>query len=131
DGVVDIYAELLHQSEEGDGVVCHLLSSRQGRLGEWTAANRSVLTTLTDLEVKQGEALDFATVCRGDPKGDTYQWAPTITMKSAEMPGMAGMAKRWDARSNFLNPDRMPQPLGPWEELAQVLLLSNEFIWVE
>jgi mono/diheme cytochrome c family protein len=131
DGKVNLYAELLHQSAEGDGVVCHLLSSRQGRLGEWSAANRSILTTLNDIEVKKGETLDFATVCRTDPKGDTYQWAPTLTMTTAEMPGMAGLAMRWDARTNFLDPARMPQPLGPWEELAQVLLLSNEFIWVE
>ncbi|HRX53924.1 MAG TPA: hypothetical protein P5016_05410, partial [Verrucomicrobiales bacterium] len=125
------YAELLHQSKEGDGVVCRILSSRDGLLGEWTAINQSILTTLDDVKVKKGDTLDFAALCRNDPKSDTYQWAPTITMTTAEMPGMSGMAMRWDARSNFLNPAKMPEPLGAWEELAQVLLLSNEFIFVE
>ena len=131
DGTVTIYAELLHQSKEGDGVVCRIVSSRDGLLGEWTAVNQSILTTLSDVKVQKGDTLDFAALCRNDSKSDTYQWAPTITMTTAEMPGMSGMAMRWDARSNFLNPAKMPEPLGAWEELAQVLLLSNEFIFVE
>jgi hypothetical protein len=130
-GHVDIYAELVHLSKTGDGVLCRLVSSRTGLLGEWTAANSSRLTTLNDVEVKKGDTLDFLTECRDDPKNDSFKWAPTITMREAEMPGMKGMAMRWDARSDFMDPATLPKPLGPWEEFAQVLLLSNEFTFVD
>ncbi|MDB6032809.1 MAG: Protein of unknown function (DUF1553)/Protein of unknown function (DUF1549)/Planctomycete [Verrucomicrobiales bacterium] len=131
DGHVSIYAELIHTNKVGDGVLCRLISSRQGPLGEWAAANTNLLTTLNDLEVKRGETLDFLTVCRNDPKNDTFKWAPTITMGTAEMPGMKGMSMRWDAKSNFRDPAKVPQPISPWEEFAQVLLLSNEFSFIE
>jgi len=81
--------------------------------------------------VKAGDTLDFLTECRGDPKGDTFRWAPTITMPKVEMPGMAGMAMRWDAKGNFMDPSKLPAPLNAWEEFAHVLLLSNEFAVVD
>jgi hypothetical protein len=131
DGRVSIYAELIHTNKTGDGVLCRLVSSRQGLLGEWAAANTNLLTTAHDLEVQRGETLDFLTVCRDDPKNDTFKWAPTISMGTAEMPGMKGMSMRWDAKSNFRDPAKVPQPISPWEEFAQVLLLSNEFSFIE
>ena len=131
DGMVDIYAELAHLSKEGDGVTSRIVSSRNGLLGEWTAEHRAVQTTLNDVEVKAGDTLDFLTECRGDPKGDTFRWAPTITMPKVEMPGMAGMAMRWDAKGNFMDPSKLPAPLNSWEEFAHVLLLSNEFAVVD
>jgi hypothetical protein len=48
-------------------------------------------------------------------------------MPEREMPGMFGMAMRWDAKSTFQDPAKAPRPLTGWEELAQVLLMSNEF----
>ena len=52
-------------------------------------------------------------------------------MVTAEMPGMAGMPRIWDAKTDFMDIRKMPKPIGPWEELAQVLLLSNEFMFVD
>jgi hypothetical protein len=130
-GKVNVYAELVHLTKEGAGVTSRVVSSRGGLLGEWTAAHTAVTTTLNEVVVQKGETLDFLTVCVGDPKGDTFRWAPTITMPTAEMPGMAGMAMRWDARGNFMDPSKMPAPLSALEELAHVLLLSNEFAVVE
>ena len=86
-----------------------------------------MLTSLNDVEVKKGDTLDFLTICGADPKNDTFRWSPTITMPTAEMPGMSGMAMRWDAKGDFMDPAKLPAPLSAWEELAHVLLLSNEF----
>ena len=131
DGKVNIYAELAHLAKEGDGVTSRIVSSRTGLLGEWAAAHNAVLTALNDVEVKRGDALDFLTVSGADQQADTFRWSPTITMPSAEMPGMAGMAMRWDAKGDFLDPAKLPAPLSGWEELAHVLLLSNEFAVVD
>ena len=47
------------------------------------------------------------------------------------MPGMAGMAMRWDAKSDFMDPARLPTPLTAWEELAHVPLLANELAAID
>jgi hypothetical protein len=38
---------------------------------------------------------------------------------------------RWDAKGDFMDPAKLPVPLSGWEELAHVLLLSNEFAVVD
>jgi hypothetical protein len=68
------------------------------------------------------------TICGADPKNDTFRWSPTITMPTAEMPGMA---MRWDAKGDFMDPAKLPAPLTAREELAHILLLSNEFAVVD
>ncbi len=137
DGRVDIYAELIHSSDSGDGVKCLVVSSRTGLLGQWAAANSSQLTVLTNVEVRQGETLDFVTAGVKGPKAEIYSepesfnWAPTVTIQDRYKPGMPGSPLRWDARHDFMDPAHVPLPLTAWEELAQVLLLSNEFAWVD
>jgi hypothetical protein len=131
DGKVNISAELAHLPKEGDGVTSRLVSSRGGLLGEWAAAHNAVQTSLTGVEVKKGDTLDFLTLCGADAKNDTFRWSPTITMPGAEIPGMSGMAMRWDAKGDFRDPSKLPVPLSGWEELAHVLLLSNEFAVVD
>ena len=127
DGKVKIYAELTHTGAAGDGITGRIVHSRLGVLGEWTAQKNSVLTMLDDVDMHAGDTLDFVTDSRGDDQDDLFRWAPTITMPGVDMPSLPGMAMRWDARTDFMDPAKMPQPLGAWDELAQVLLLSNEF----
>jgi hypothetical protein len=42
--------------------------------------------------------------------------------------GNAGPAE-WNAAAQFAGP--LPKRLGPWEKYAQVLLESNEFVFVD
>jgi hypothetical protein len=127
DGAIDIYAELVATKKGGGGVVCRLVSSSGGLVGEWSAASSDTLTLRNGVRVARGDTLDFLTISQDKQADESFVWAPTITMPGLAMPGMPSLAMRWDARSNFMDPDKLPQPIGPWEELAQVLLLSNEF----
>jgi mono/diheme cytochrome c family protein len=131
DGKIDVAAELSHTAPAGDGVLCRIVSSRTGLLGEWTAANDSVPTKLKAVEVKKGDALDFLTFSKTDPAGNSFRWAPTITMPERQMAALPGTMMKWDAKTHFFDTSKLPAPLGPWEELAQVLLLSNEFAAAE
>ncbi|MCE9561823.1 MAG: PSD1 and planctomycete cytochrome C domain-containing protein [Planctomycetes bacterium] len=131
DGKIDVVAELSHTAPAGDGVLCRIVSSRLGLLGEWTAANESVPTKLKAVEVKKGDTLDFLTFSKSDPTGNTFRWAPTITMPERQMSALPGTMMKWDAKTHFFDTTKLPAPLGPWEELAQVLLLSNEFAVAE
>jgi hypothetical protein len=130
-GRVNIAAELSHSANTGEGVMARVIHSRLGLLGEWKAANSSQLTEIKDVEMCKGDALDFVVTGSVSDKEAAYRWAPTIVMPEREMPGMFGMAMRWDAKNNFQDPATAPQPLNGWEELAQVLLMSNEFAALE
>jgi hypothetical protein len=108
-------------------VVCRIVHSRHGVLGEWQATTEGVMTRVDDVQCDVGDTIDFVALTDVDPTRSGFIWSPTITMPDREMPSMPGMPLRWDARHDFLDPKAMPAPLGPWEELAQVLLVSGEF----
>ena len=131
DGRVKIGGELEHVQADSKGVVARIVYKSSNLLGEWKALHSSITTSLDTFEVKKGDVLDFVVSGGMETVADKFQWAPTITMVSAEMPGMPGMPRIWDAKTDFMDVRRMPKPIGPWEELAQVLLLSNEFMFVD
>ena len=134
DGEVSIEGDLKTTEMRGDGVHARLVSSRAGTLGEWTATTNSVRTAVKSCGVKKGDTIDFMVDCRNDATGDTFKWSPLVTIVDAESKTAmmkAGQPTVWDARANFVDPAKLPQPLGPWEKLAQVLLLSNEFAFVD
>lgn len=37
----------------------------------------------------------------------------------------------WEAKAEFIGPTPAPDYLEPWEQYAQVLLLANEFAFVD
>jgi hypothetical protein len=41
------------------------------------------------------------------------------------------LARTWDAKEEFAGPKEPAQPLDAWERFAQVLLLSNELMFVD
>ena len=111
-------------------IVRHPLS--QGVLGKWSVvpppapadgisykANPSVDTDLKGLRVTAGEILDFVVDSDGDYEADDFQWAPVLRIGTRE----------WDARKEFAGP-AIPR-LTPREQLAQVLLLTNEFAFLD
>ncbi|MBI5774410.1 MAG: DUF1549 domain-containing protein [Verrucomicrobia bacterium] len=131
DGHVSIRGEFSHGSTNGDGVRATIVSSRTGRLGQWIALNNKVQAVLAGIEVRKGERLDFATDCIANNSNDTFKWAPIIEMTDAEPMVMTGQPTAWDAKQNFADPKNLPKTLNAWEEYAQVLLLANEFAFVD
>jgi hypothetical protein len=65
---------------------------------------------------------------------DDFKWAPVIKLaKDSPRPADSGAdyTNEWNAKRDFSGlPAAPPKPLGPWED-AQVLLLSNEFMFVD
>ena len=130
-GEVNITAELAHADAKTGGVVARIISSRGGELGEWKAKAQSVCTDLAKVSVKKGDTLDFIVSSQSEKDAGPYQWSPSITVPGSAMPGMPGMAQRWDARVDFADPSKPAKPLTAWEELCQALLLSPEFAVME
>ncbi|HEY3915099.1 MAG TPA: PSD1 and planctomycete cytochrome C domain-containing protein [Verrucomicrobiae bacterium] len=133
DGTVSISGELIHALSKGDGVRGRIVSSRAGLLGEWKVFNNQAKTVIDSVEVEEGDTIDFMVDGMADSRADTFKWAPHIEMTKQETDSMEELSlpHAWDAKDDFLNPKKLPKPLGPWEKYAQVLLISNEFFFLE
>jgi len=135
DCTVSIGGEISHTPKQGDGVRARLLTSRDGLLGQWIVYNKSAETRVNDVHVKAGDTIDFLVDCgrAGSVDSDQFTWKVTITNIPTE-----GIAAKdapggiWNSVEEFTGPAAKPvAPLTPWEKLAQVLLESNEFAFVD
>jgi len=125
DGTVAVSGTLTHVAKEGDGVRGRIVSGRTGLAGEWLVNGKAAETPVAKLEVKAGDTLDFVTDCVTNPGHDSFAWPVTVTLTAGARPQV------FDAAKDFAAPKDPKPAVGPWEQLAQVLLLSNEFAFVE
>ena len=91
--------------------------------------NGKLETELGRVEAEKGDTLDFVVDCNKTVTSDSFSWAPIIKMIEPLMAG--GAKKEWDAASDFSGPKDEIKPLTPWEKYAQVLLMSNELVFVD
>jgi hypothetical protein len=123
DGIVAVTGNLAHPNKEGDGVRGRLVVDGQV-LGEWKVKDGNADTNRDKITVKKGAILDFVVDCVGDESHDAFAWAPTIALQ-------AKAEQRFNATADFHGPRPPAVKAGSWEQLAQVLLLSNEFAFVD
>jgi len=97
-----------------------LNSSR--RLAEEIVYNRKAELAMKELSVAPGDTIDFMADCITDSENDGFEWAPVITLQSSAQ-------QVWDANKDFAGPP--PISLNAWEKLAQVLLQTSEFAFVD
>jgi mono/diheme cytochrome c family protein len=128
DGVVALRGELGHGTDGGDGIRGRVVSSRHGELGVWLARNNRTETRVDSIEVRTGDTLDFVTDCGANTAHDTFQWSAALSWRSE---WKMGDPTAWDSQKDFMDARQLPKPLTTWEKLAQVLLLSNEFAFVD
>jgi hypothetical protein len=115
-----------------NGIRGWAISNKKGVLGKWRVnpppppadgisykANPSVDTELKAIDVEQGETIDFVVDSVGDYEADDFQWSPVLSIGT----------QKWDARAQFSGP--AIRNLTPREQLAQVLLLTNEFAFLD
>ncbi len=109
----------------GDGVRGRVVASRGGLLGTWEVPQGEATTAPPPTAVEAGDTVDFITDCRENPGYDAFHWNVTLRLTSgANDPG-----QMWDSVTGFHGP--LAPPLNRWQQLAQVLLMSNEFMFVD
>jgi len=84
------------------------------------------IQTLTD--VKRGDIISFIVSSENDTNSDSFDWQPTISRAdNSEL--------LTNAKTDFCGSDRWPlgrqKSQSPLSQLAQVLLMSNEFMFVD
>ena len=127
DGAIKISGQLKHDTADGDGVRGRVISSAAGKLGEWTIHNSKATTNVERVEVKRGDTIDFSVDLRQSVDSDSFLWSPKV--RYLEEAG--GKAGAWNAKADFAGPPKQLRALTAWERYAQVLLLSNELMFVD
>jgi hypothetical protein len=124
-GTLQIEGVLAHAPEQGDGVRGRIVVSRGGLLGAWEVFHGEATTAPPQIEVQAGDTVDFITDCRTSVDFDSFNWTVTVRLSSAE----DASGHVWDSVSGFHGP--LVPSLTRWQQLAQVLLMSNEFMFVD
>ena len=125
DGTLSVSGKLRHPAAEGDGVLSRVISNRSGVAGEWMAQKSEATTNVDGLAVQAGDQIDFYTDCRTNPNHDSFEW----TLKLRLEPTSPNQQVEWNSKTDFQGPP--PNPLSAWERYAQVLLMANEFVFVD
>lgn len=128
DGTAHISGTLRHgvPPELSDGVRARVVSSRRGQLGNWSVAKSTAEVNLKDVTVKAGETLDFVVDCGSTASGDEFTWAPAVRLVRS---GGDQSEIISSSAQEFHGPSAVG--LAPWEQLALVLLQSNELVFVD
>ena len=126
---VSIDAVLSRSSDRGDGVRAWIHNSRTGVVSEYfcTPQNKKVPTQITT-EVKRGDLVSFLVHNETGTDSDSFDWQPQITRAdNGEL--------LTNAKNDFCDANRWPfgrpKPQQPLSQLAQVLMISNEFMFVD
>ena len=118
-----IRSTAIHDVAVVDGIRCWVVSSRQGVLKSAEVRNAKSDLDVDAVEVEAGDTIDFVVDIRAELNSDQYLWSPKIRELGPEP------ARNWDATRDFAGPAR--SGLTPWEQLAQVLLMANELMFVD
>jgi hypothetical protein len=132
-GVVSVEGALGHKLEEDDpdcdGVRGQIASGRKGVLKVVTAFKAEAKTDVTGVAVEAGDVIDFVVDCRANESNDSFTWPVTVVLEPTGRPG-----EEWTYSSveDFRGPlpDAGP-PLSAREKYTQVLLMTNEFLFVD
>jgi hypothetical protein len=125
-GTIRIRSLATHVHPQGDGVRGVLISSRHGILQSSVLFNSQARFDVDALEVHAGDTLDFVVELHESLSYEDLTWAPTITWTSTVA---GGASLEWDADRDFRT--AAGGELTPWEQLAQVLLISNESLFLD
>jgi hypothetical protein len=125
-----------HEVAADDGIRCWIVSSRQGVLKNETLHEATLPLEVDAIALKAGDTIDFVVDFNADLNSDQYLWKATIEeVASAAVDSSLNddatfaSATSWDSVSDFAN--KAPRYLDPWRQLAQVLLLSNELMFID
>lgn len=129
---IRISGAIKRSSDKGNGARAWIISNKAGKIREEFIKPAGTVELNADIQVTQDEVLSFVVESEnGDTNSDSFSWAPRIERLSAE--GAVTPVTRAD--TDFCGPDAWPvnrdKPQSPLSQLAQVLMMSNEFQFVD
>ena len=91
--------------------------------------NKEATTNARDIRLRAGDAIDFIVDPKANNSYDTFTWRADVGFTPAKKPDTE---IGYDSAEDFQGPPPpAPPPLSPREKLAQVLLMTNEFLYID
>ena len=120
-----------------------------GVLGQWTVHDDEARTDIEELQVRRGDVIDFVVDCLGNGGYDSYWWSPMVALVRSDAKSPGGGAASWSSKRDFASAASasgtrngaqekpagidasMAASMAAWERYAHVLLMSNEFAFIQ
>jgi hypothetical protein len=123
DMTLSLAGELQRPQSDGDGVLGRIVTARQGQLAEFDVKPAATVpTALAQIVLKANETLDFIVESRGNDNSDSFRWRTMLRTTDGAT---------FDAANQFTGLPPKTNPFTPWERFAQVLMETNEFMFVD
>jgi Protein of unknown function (DUF1553)/Protein of unknown function (DUF1549)/Planctomycete cytochrome C len=120
DGTYGVLSEAVHKEMPGDGVRFSIILNGSKMLLSSVVHNRKQALNVEALTLKQGETIDFVADINSVLNSDQHEWIAEISGSGTDV---------WNSERDFWGP--IIEPLTPFEQLAQVLLMSNELMFLD
>ncbi|MCM8526256.1 MAG: DUF1549 and DUF1553 domain-containing protein, partial [Lentisphaeraceae bacterium] len=122
-GTLSIKGTLKHKNTNGNGV--RVLILHNGSLmGEWDCKTKTISTTCENIEVQAGDYIDLVVDSKANPTSDSFEWPLDMQLKAnSEVEEFSTVDSFFDKKT--------VKEFSPWDGLAQVLMISNEFLYVD
>jgi len=118
-------AVLNHKKEEGDGVRLRIIAPHGLVVSDITASNTTAIAPADSFDLMAGESVDFVVDCRTDEAHDSFRSKILVTQ------AVGGKVRRvWNSEDDFRDQSGASR-LDAWAQLAQTLMLTNEFVFVD
>ncbi|MCA9194805.1 MAG: PSD1 domain-containing protein [Planctomycetales bacterium] len=116
-----------HEPDVSDGIRLRIISSRHGTLTEEHLRSSKASMAVERVELQPGDTIDFVVDIIQELNSDQFLWSPVIREQN-EIDSQSNLTD-WDASRDFQGP--VAQPLSQLEQLAQILMLTNEFQFID
>ena len=126
DMTIRIESRLVHEPEVGDGVRAFVLANGQ-TLHKQKVHQATVALDTERVDVKQGTMIDFVVDIDEILNSDQFLWRITLSDVNPADGNSSGLV--WNSESDFTA--NTVDHFSPWEQLAHVLLCTNEFMFVD
>ncbi len=118
-------AVLNHMREEGDGVRLRIVAPHCQVVSDVTASNTTAVAPADSFDLKAGESVDFVVDCRTNEAHDSFRSKILVTQ------AVGGNVRRvWNSEDDYRDQSGASR-LDAWAQLAQTLMLTNEFVFVD
>ncbi len=121
---VRIKSKLKHEPSQGDGIRAFIISSTDGILKATELQSDVVNLDLNFLSVAKGNTIDFVVDIKDVLNSDQYLWDAAVL----EI-GTSESGRKWHSVTDF--PSSQVEPLDGWQQLAQIMLCGNEFMFLD
>lgn len=132
---VSVKGVLQHEISHGNGIRARILIAGKQHFGPWQIHQKSAETNINHIDLEKNQTIDFIVDIAGHLGYDSFVWSPEIITQPMETK-ISSQAKtkqipirNWNYSKDFRT--RGPVQMNPWQSLAQILLLSNEFQFID